>query len=66
LSWANSRAIAAELRPDVSGEQKLRPPRGQRVSAVTAGARGVKLSTVADGVVRLQLKAGARYRVKFS
>jgi hypothetical protein len=66
LSWAQGRATAAELRPDVSGGHKLRPPRGQRISAVTAGGRGSKLPTEPDGVVRVPLTAGLRYRVRFS
>jgi alpha-L-fucosidase 2 len=65
LSWANGRATAAELRPDVSGEHKIRPPRGQRITLVSAGTRRLKFSNEADGVVRLQLKAGVRYRVRF-
>jgi len=66
LNWANGRATTAELRPDVSGAHKLRPPRGQRVAAVTADGRSLKLSDEADGVVRLTLTAGVRYRVRFS
>ena len=66
LSWANGRATAVELRPDVSGEHKLRPPRGQRISSVMAGGRSLKLSAEADGVVGLQLKAGVSYRIRFS
>jgi alpha-L-fucosidase 2 len=65
LSWSDGSAVAAELRPDVSGEHKLRPPRGQRVSSVLAGARSVKFSNEADGVVRLKLTAGRRYKIRF-
>jgi alpha-L-fucosidase 2 len=66
ISWAGGGATSAVLRPEVGGEHKLRPPRGQRVSSVTAGRRSLKLSPEADGVVRLQLTAGTRYRVNFS
>jgi alpha-L-fucosidase 2 len=66
IVWANGRATAAELRPDVSGEHKLRPPRGQRITAVTSGSRRLKFSNEADGVVRVQLTAGVRYRIAFS
>ncbi|MFL6335813.1 MAG: glycosyl hydrolase family 95 catalytic domain-containing protein [Pyrinomonadaceae bacterium] len=66
LSWAQGRATAAELRPDVSGEHKLRPPRGQSVSSISANGRGLKLINEDDGVVRLQLTAGVRYRVRFN
>jgi alpha-L-fucosidase 2 len=66
MSWANGRVTTAELRPDVSGEHKLRPPRGQRVTSVSTGGRSVKFSHEADRVVRLQLTARALYRVSFS
>jgi len=66
LTWAQGRATAAELRPDVSGEHKLRSPRGQRMTAVTAGGRSLKLINEDEGVVRLQLTAGVRYRVRFA
>jgi len=65
LSWEGGLATAAELRPDVSGEHRLRPPRGQRISAVSANMRSMKGSPEA-GVVRLPLKAGVRYRLRFS
>jgi alpha-L-fucosidase 2 len=66
LSWAQGRATAAELRPDVSGRHKLRPPRGQRVSSVAAGRRNVRFTSEADGAVRLRLTAGVRYRVRLT
>ncbi|HEX7313886.1 MAG TPA: glycoside hydrolase family 95 protein [Pyrinomonadaceae bacterium] len=65
IDWADGRATNAELRADVSGEHKLRPPRGQRISSVSAGGKLLKLSNEADGVVRLHLTAGGRYRVWF-
>ena len=66
INWAGGRATNAVLRPGVSGEHKVRPPRGQRVSSVSAGGKVLKPSPGTDGVVRLQLKAGVRYDVRFS
>ncbi|MBV9928597.1 MAG: glycoside hydrolase family 95 protein [Acidobacteria bacterium] len=66
IEWTDGRATFVELRPDVSGEHKLRPPRGQRVASVNEGRRALKLTPDADGVVLLQLAAGRRYCVRFS
>ncbi|HWW73842.1 MAG TPA: hypothetical protein VNZ44_00515, partial [Pyrinomonadaceae bacterium] len=66
LSWSDGRAVAAELRPDVSGEHKLRPPRGQRVASVSSGRKVLKPAPEADGVARLKLAAGRAYKIRFS
>ncbi len=66
IEWVRGRLTAVVLRPFVSGEHKVRSPRGQSVSNVSAGGRRLKLLPAADGVVRLQLTAGVRYRVRFS
>jgi alpha-L-fucosidase 2 len=66
LSWAGGRLTAAGLRPDVSGEHNVRPPRGQRVASASPGGKALKFTSEADGVVRLKLTAGVRYRLRFS
>jgi alpha-L-fucosidase 2 len=65
LSWADGKATHAELRPDVSSEFKLRPPRGQRISSVTEQGNE-KLGTKTEGVVRLKLLALKKYQVTFA
>jgi alpha-L-fucosidase 2 len=65
LSWTAGKATRAVLRPDVSGEFKLRPPRGQRIVVVTDRGRRMNLGTEADGVVLLKSIAGREYRVTF-
>jgi alpha-L-fucosidase 2 len=65
LSWAAGKAMVVVLHPDVNGEFSLRPPRGQRIAAVTEAGRKLKLRTAVDGVVRLGLVAGKEYRVTF-
>jgi alpha-L-fucosidase 2 len=65
LIWADGRATEAILRPDVAGEHSVRPPRGQRVSAASEGGKVLKLSPPAGGVVRLKMKAGVRYLLRF-
>ncbi|MBI1765770.1 MAG: glycoside hydrolase family 95 protein [Acidobacteria bacterium] len=65
LQWAAGKATLAVLRPDVPGEYKVRLPRGQQLVAVTeSGQRLTNVATLA-GLVRLKLKAGKEYRLRF-
>lgn len=66
LSWKAGKATHAILRPDVSGDVTLRPPRGQRIARVTQLRRNIALETLGDGVVRLKLIAGREYRLTFA
>jgi alpha-L-fucosidase 2 len=65
LSWAAARAIEAVLRPEVDGEQTLRPPRGQKITAVRENGKDLRLSPLGDGLIRLNMKAGKEYRIHF-
>jgi alpha-L-fucosidase 2 len=65
LSWAGSKLTLGVLRAGVQGEHKLRPPRGQRISAVTENGKQLSISTAGDGTVRLRMAAGKQYRVSF-
>lgn len=65
LSWRAGKARAI-LRPKVSGEFKLRAPRGQRITSVTEQGTNRKFVADAGGVVRLQLVAGKEYQVTFA
>jgi len=65
LAWSKGKATRVLLRPDVSGEFTLRPPKGQNISSVTEQARRRELEPAADGVVRLKLMGGKEYRVTF-
>src|SRR2546427_391687 len=58
VRWAAGKATLVVLRPDVDGEQKLRPPRGQKIAAVSENGKKLPLSAIADGVVRLKMMAG--------
>ncbi len=62
LEWVDSKVTRALLRPKVNTEIKLRPAKGQRISAVN----GVRATTVgSDGVVLLKLQAGSEYQIQF-
>jgi hypothetical protein len=60
VMWKNGRATEARLRPDVDGERIIRPPRGQRIAAITANGAGVEMRDT-----RAALKAGKEYVVTF-
>ncbi len=65
LNWAAGKAAFAVLQPAVDGERKLRPPRGQQILAVTENGSPVKLFAASDGVTRLKMTAGKKYRITF-
>jgi len=65
LNWMAGKAAFAVLQPAVDGERKLRPPRGQQIQAVTENGSPVKLFAAFDGVTRLKMTAGKKYRITF-
>jgi alpha-L-fucosidase 2 len=65
LEWKTGKATRAVLRPDVSGEFQLRPPRGQQIASVDEQGKRRPFANVAEGVVRLKLRAGKEYGIIF-
>ena len=65
IEWANGRATAATLKPDITGDYKIRPPRAQRVARVTTGGKPASWSEAADSVVTATLQRGETYDVAF-
>ena len=65
LSWAAGKATFVVLRPDVTGEHTLRPPRSQRIARIAENGRRLALSDSADGLVRIKMAAGREYRITF-
>ena len=63
-SWANGKAVSGTLRPAVSGDVRIRPPRGQRISRIQSGDRTVK-AAASDGVWLVRLEPGQVYRLTF-
>ena len=63
--WNRGRAISAKLRPSVGGEQRLRPPPGQRIAGIQINGREVALKEESDGTVRVRLAARHEYTVAF-
>jgi alpha-L-fucosidase 2 len=64
VTWAGSRAREAVLHCRVTGEHRLRPPRGQGIADVLLDRAGLKLRHE-DDIVRVTLEAGKDYRVEF-
>jgi alpha-L-fucosidase 2 len=64
LTWRNGRATEARLRPDVDGDQIVRPPRAQRVAAIQSGGSAVALHASGEAVAAA-LAAGKEYVVTF-
>ncbi len=54
--WTAGRATSARLRSTVRGEQRLRPPRGQRIRGIRCQGRDVAWKAEADGTVRVQFR----------
>ena len=65
IEWKGGRAHQAVLTPEFAGTQIVRPPRGQRVSAVTMGGRPVAFSARPDGSVTIVLAASRTYQLAF-
>jgi alpha-L-fucosidase 2 len=66
IAWRGGRATQAELRPRLSGEFKLRPPKGQTIASIRAGSTQVKLTSNENGTVAARLSPGQRYAVAFA
>jgi alpha-L-fucosidase 2 len=65
LRWENGKATAATLKPDFSGEFRLRAPEGQTISSIAADA-ALALRPHDDGSVAVSLEAKRSYRISFA
>jgi alpha-L-fucosidase 2 len=65
LRWESGRAADAAIRPDYSGEYRLRAPLGQRIRSVTSRS-AVPVQTFPDGSIGVTLEAKKSYRVTFA
>jgi alpha-L-fucosidase 2 len=63
-SWTNGRAVSATLRPAVSGDVRIRPPRGQRIRRFQSGDRTIG-ATESNGVWVVHLEPRQVYGVTF-
>jgi alpha-L-fucosidase 2 len=65
LRWRGGKASEVKLRPQVDGEYTIRPPRQQRVGAITAGGTSIDVKTLADGSVRARFQSQRQYVLTF-
>jgi alpha-L-fucosidase 2 len=66
ISWRGGKAVEAVLRPGVSGERLIRPPRGQLIASVTANGKRAAFRIADDDAMRLAVRAGTEYRIGFT
>ena len=66
LRWTANKLMDCTIRPDATGKQVLRAPRGQTISAIRSGAKPVAFTTQPDRSYLTQLEAGRSYRLSFS
>ncbi|MEO6804312.1 MAG: glycoside hydrolase family 95 protein [Granulicella sp.] len=64
LRWENGKATTAMVRPDFSGEYRLRVPPGQKIRGIVNG-RNISHSVNSDGSISAILAAKRTYRIKF-
>jgi alpha-L-fucosidase 2 len=65
LGWSGGKAQTCTIRPDFTGEYRLRAPQGQTIAAIKSGSKIVALTPEVDGIHRVQLEAGRSYRLSF-
>ena len=66
LAWSQNKLTTCAIRPNITGEQTLRTPKGQTISAIKSGTQSIPVATQSDGTYRTQLEAGRTYRLTFS
>ena len=65
LSWDQGKATGAVLRASLNELQRLRPPKNQRISAITCKGKPVKFTREADSCVQFQSAKGVEYKLTF-
>ncbi len=66
LDWSQNKITTCTVRPNTTGEQTLRAPKGQTIAAIKSGTQSIPAATQPDGTHRTQLEAGRTYRLTFS
>jgi alpha-L-fucosidase 2 len=66
LRWTAGKLTECTIRPDVTGEQTLRIPKGQTISTLKTGTKSIPITTQPDGTHLTHLDAGRTYRIIFA
>jgi alpha-L-fucosidase 2 len=65
LAWAGGKATDAVLRASRNELQRLRPPKGQRIAAITSQGKPVYFTQDQYGCVEFRSQGGTEYSVRF-
>ncbi len=66
LRWNANKLTDCTIRPDFSGEQVLRAPKGQTIVTIKSGKESIPVTSQPDSTCRAHLEAGQGYRLTFS
>ena len=66
LDWSQNKLTTCTIRPNTTGEQTLRAPKGQTIAAIKSGTQSIPVAAQSDGTHRAQLEAGRTYRLIFA
>ena len=66
VEWKDGKAVSAELVASLPGQSTLRPPKGQRISALRLGAAKAPAKTNANGTVTFKLEPGEVLKVQLA
>ena len=65
LTWTQNKLTTCTIRPGITGERTLRPPKNQTITTIKSGAKPISFTTQPEGTHRAQLEAGQTYRLTF-
>ncbi len=65
LVWSGGKLLSATLRPLAASEQRIRSPRGQRISRIVVAGRPVRFALDSQGVATVKMSPGKEYRITF-
>ena len=65
IAWKQGRAVQSEMRAALTGEHKLRAPKGQRIAAIRAGGAALPIRHDSDSTVIAKFEKGGGYRLEF-
>jgi alpha-L-fucosidase 2 len=66
LAWKAGKATTAVFRPSTDGIWRVRPPKGQKISAIRGRTGAATLKAQTDESVEVRLTRGAEYRATFA
>jgi alpha-L-fucosidase 2 len=65
ISWKDGRASIAGLKATLAGQHKIRPPKGQKIAAITQKGQPAATTPQPDGTVQVTVKPGDEFDLRF-